>query len=97
MDINPFQSAREVINKYPKILDMCRDIPITAYKLNGGQLQDWKNPFDTDYEEFQNWVFYQKGVSCKDSNNRTFWFDEKWIEFCPFQTNIKKSNIKIEK
>ena len=93
MDINPFQSAREVINKYPKILDMCRDIPITAYKLNGGQLQDWKNPFDTDYEEFQNWVFYQKGVSCKDSNNRTFWFDEKWIEFCPFQTNTKKSTI----
>lgn len=86
LDINPFDNARKIIKSYPEILDMCRDIPLKAYHLNGGQLSDWKNPFDTDYEEFQRWVFYQKGFSCKDSNNRTFWFQEKWKNECPFQT-----------
>jgi endonuclease VIII-like 1 len=84
LDINPFEDARTVIQKHPVIIDMCRDIPLTAYKLNGGQLQDWKNPFDTDYEEFKKWVFYQKGISCKDKTGRTFWFDEKWINECSY-------------
>jgi formamidopyrimidine-DNA glycosylase len=90
LDVNPFEEARKVIKDNPKILSMCRDIPIMAYNLNGGQLQDWINPFDTDYEEFQKWVFYQKGLSCKDINGRTFWFDEKWKDFCPYSTNDKK-------
>jgi formamidopyrimidine-DNA glycosylase len=97
LDVNPFEEARKVIKENPNILSMCRDIPIKAYQLNGGQLSDWKNPFDTDYDEFQKWVFYQKGISCKDNNNRTFWFQEKWIDFCPYPTINIKSNIKSEK
>lgn len=91
LDVNPFDSARTIITENKKIIDMCKDIPNTAYNLNGGQLADWKNPFDTDYEEFQEWVFYKKGISCKDSTGRTFWFDEKWKEYCPYPTiNYKK-------
>jgi hypothetical protein len=86
LDVNPFEVGRKVIKENDKILSMCRDIPIKAYHLNGGQLQDWKNPFDTDYDEFQKWVFYKKGISCKDSTGRKFWFDEKWKDFCPYQT-----------
>lgn len=56
---------------------MCRDIPMKAYELNGGQLQDWKNPFDTDYVEFKKWIFYQKGLSIRDKAGRIFWFDPK--------------------
>ncbi len=97
LDVNPFEEARKVIKENSNILSMCRDIPIKAYQLNGGQLSDWKNPFDTDYDEFQKWVFYQKGISCKDNNNRTFWFQEKWIDFCPYPTINIKSNIKSEK
>jgi len=97
LDVNPFEEARKVIKENPNILSMCRDIPIKAYQLNGGQLSDWKNPFDTDYDEFQKWVFYQKGIYCKDNNNRTFWFQEKWIDFCPYPTINIKSNIKSEK
>jgi hypothetical protein len=44
-------------------------------------------------DEFIKWVYYQKGVSCKDSTGRTFWFQEKWIDSCPYQTNLSKSNI----
>jgi endonuclease VIII-like 1 len=84
LDVNPFETARKVIKSHPQVLDMCRDIPMKAYELNGGQLQDWKNPFDTDFEEFKKWVFYQKGISCKDKTGRTFWFDEKWKDNCPY-------------
>jgi endonuclease VIII-like 1 len=84
-DINPFEVAIKVIGQNPEILDFCRDIPLKAYQLNGGQLQDWKNPFDTDYEEFQEWVFYQKGLSTKDSTGRTLWFDEKWKDYNTYQ------------
>lgn len=89
LDVNPFDDARKIIKSHPQILDMCRDIPLKAYSLNGGQLSDWKNPFDTDYFEFQEWVFYQKGVYCKDKTGRTFWFSEKWIDLCPYQVNQK--------
>jgi len=78
INVNPFEVARTVILENPDILEFCKDIPIKAYQLNGGQLSDWSNPFDTDYEEFKKWVFYQKGLSCKDNTGRTFWYDEKW-------------------
>lgn len=84
LDVNPFDNARNIITNYPQILDMCRDIPNKAYQLNGGQLSDWVNPFDTDYEEFKKWVFYQKGISCKDKTGRTFWYDPKWESYCPY-------------
>ncbi len=85
LDVNPFESARKIISENPKILDMCRDIPMISYKLNGGQLKDWKNPFDTDSKDFKEWVFYQKGISCKDKINRTFWFDPKWEVNSPYK------------
>ena len=78
LDENPFQNARVVIQKRPEIIEMCRDIPMKSYEFNGGQLRDWKNPNDTDSAKFKDWVYYQKGISIKDSNNRTFWFDPKW-------------------
>ena len=86
MDIDPFLESRQTINENINILDMCRDTAIRAYKLNGGHLKDWRNPFDSDYQEFRDWVFYQKGTSCKDSIGRTFWFDKKWKDSCPYGT-----------
>jgi len=84
LDVNPFERSRDIINNYPQIIEMCRDIPIKAYQLNGGQLSDWTNPFDTDYDEFKKWVFYQKGISCKDKTGRTFWYHPKWESYCPY-------------
>lgn len=78
LDENPFQSARDVINKRPEIIEMCKSIPERSYELHGGQLRDWKNPFDVDSSEFRKWVYYKKGFSIRDSNKRTFWFDPKW-------------------
>ena len=80
----PFESARKVITNNPEILDLCKDVPLKAYELNGGQLRDWTNPFSGDDEEFKKWVFYQKGLKVKDKTGRTFWFHPKWKDFCPY-------------
>jgi len=77
-DVNPFLSARDIINENSNFLRLCRDTLVTSYKLNGGQLKDWTNPFEKDSSDFDEWVYYQKGISIKDKNNRTFWFDPKW-------------------
>ena len=84
LDVNPFESARKVITNNPEILDLCKDVPLKAYELNGGQLRDWTNPFSGDDIEFKKWVFYQKGLKVKDKTGRTFWFHPKWKDFCPY-------------
>lgn len=89
LDCNPFTSCKEVIEKHGEnFFEMCRDVINKSYKLNGGQLRDWKNPLDVDSSEFKSWVFYEKGLKLKDSNNRTFWYDKKWE---PFKNNIYKN------
>jgi formamidopyrimidine-DNA glycosylase len=90
-NVNPFDSGRKSLSENPHILDLCRDIPLKSYQLNGGQLRDWSNPFDNDSKEFEEWVYYQKGLSCKDKGGRTFWFEEKWKDSCPYKINQKKS------
>jgi endonuclease VIII-like 1 len=81
---NPFEKARDVIQRRPDILEMCRDVPLQAYRYNGGQLRDWHNPNGGDAKDFTDWVFYQKGLGVRDNTGRTFWFDERWIEHCPY-------------
>ena len=83
-DVNPFQIARESIKSNLNIIDLCSSIPIKSYELNGGQLRDWKNPFDNDSKDFENWVFYKKGKSATDGTGRTFWYHDKWESICPY-------------
>lgn len=79
IDDNPFKIAKEYIRSNPQIFELCRDIPLEAYKLGGGQLKDWKNPFKEDADNFLEWLqCYTKLDKVKDSNKRTFWFDPKW-------------------
>ena len=87
---NPFELADVAIKNNPEILKLCREIPLQAYKFHGGQLRDWINPLnESNTEEFDEWVFYQKGNSCQDKSNRTFWFDPKWTEQCPYKIKNK--------
>ena len=84
-DVNPFEIGSKIIANNKDFLKYCKDIPLQAYRLNGGQLQDWNNPFGKDSKEFDDWVFYQKGLSVKDSTGRTLWYDEKWKEYNLYQ------------
>ena len=93
-DVNPFLSGRVAIQNHPQILDLCKSVPETAYKLNGGQLRDWSNPIESDSKDFEDWVFYQKGLSCKDKLGRTFWFDPKWEKECPYTINKPRNRNK---
>lgn len=77
-DVNPFMCARDIINENVNFLSMCKDILEESYRLNGGQLKDWENPFQKDSTEFDNWVYYQKGSKLLDSQDRTFWYNPKW-------------------
>jgi endonuclease VIII-like 1 len=77
-DVNPFEPAKEIIKESDSFLSLCRDILNESYNLNGGQLKDWKNPFDNESQKFDEWVFYKKGNSVKDSMGRTFWYNPKW-------------------
>ena len=77
---NPFSSAREVIESNPNFLEICKDTLETSYEFNGGQLKDWSNPFNKSSSDFDDWVYYQKGSSIKDSQGRTFWYESKWTK-----------------
>jgi endonuclease VIII-like 1 len=89
-DVNPFEKARTILQNSDRVLNLCKDVPLKSYELNGGQLKDWKSPFDTDSTEFKKWVFYQKGLACTDKTGRTFWFDEKWKDYCPYEIKKKR-------
>ncbi len=89
-DINPFESGRNVIRNHSHILNLCKSVPEKAYQLNGAELRDWQNPIQSDSKVFDEWVYYQKGSSCKDKLGRTFWFDSKWEKDCPYPINKQR-------
>lgn len=83
VDINPFMSAREALTNNPEIYQLCQWAPTQAYKLGGGELKDWENPFNykTEINSWQHFMLcYNNQRMCKvlDKNGRTFWFDPKW-------------------
>ena len=81
--INPFMSAREVIKRYPELLDLCTDIPRKAYVLAGGKLSDSENPFKSDIEKLERFIrcYHNPAMSwCMDKKGRRFWFDPRWYD-----------------
>ena len=82
-ELNPNMPAKEAIEKFPQLLELCRDIPLQAYALGGGQLKDWENPFASDPEPFKRFIRCYGNphmARVKDKNGRTFWFDPKWAD-----------------
>ena len=81
--INPWSEARKVLESEPDIFVLCRDIPLQAYALGGGQLKDWESPFSTDPEPLRKFMrCYGNSQMAKkrDKNGRMFWYDPKWDE-----------------
>lgn len=79
-DVDPFLPAGMQLAKYPKLLELCRDIPLLAYAKGGGSIKDWDNPFGDDsiQEKFMLCYGNDKMSKRKDRNGRTFWYDPKW-------------------
>lgn len=91
-DVDPFLPAAWQLAKYPKILDLCRDIPMLAYAKGGGSIRDWDNPFGNDVIQEKFMLCYgNKNMSKrKDSNGRTFWYDPKWDNVPTSRDDLKE-------
>ena len=79
-DVDPFLPAGMQLAKYPKILELCRDIPLLAYAKGGGSIKDWDNPFGENSIQEKFMLCYGNDTMAKrkDRNGRTFWYDKKW-------------------
>lgn len=80
-DLNPNTPAKEAFLLHPNLFQLCRDIPLQAYALGGGQLKDWENPFKNDPEPFRKFIRCYGNPTMKrvkDKNGRMFWYDPKW-------------------
>ena len=79
-DVDPFLPAGMQFARYPKLLDLCRDIPLLAYAKGGGSIKDWDNPFGEEaiQERFMLCYGNNEMSKRKDRNGRTFWYDKKW-------------------
>lgn len=79
-DVDPFLPAGMQFTRYPKLLDLCRDIPLLAYAKGGGSIKDWDNPFGDEAIQERFMLCYGNAEMSKrkDRNGRTFWYDPKW-------------------
>lgn len=85
-DVNPWASAKEAIEQCPEILDLCRSLPLEAYRLGGGQLKDWENPFGDkpkDWDEFM-LCYGNPKMAKKEHKGRTVWYNPKWDAWCEY-------------
>jgi len=77
-DVNPWTPAREAI-KNGKLLALCRIIPMEAYKIGGGSIRDWKNPYGDQQLTMDRWLqCYGKEASTVDGTGRKLWFNSKY-------------------
>lgn len=77
-DVNPWTPAREAIRN-GKLLALCRIIPMEAYKIGGGSIRDWKNPYGDQQLTMDQWLqCYGKEVSTVDGTGRKIWFNSKY-------------------
>ena len=79
-DIDPWMPAREAIQN-GKLLALCRIVPIEAYKIGGGSIKDWKNPYGEQKMTMSEWLqCYGKKECTVDGTGRKLWFDNKYLE-----------------
>lgn len=82
---NPFITLREIIFadttkfKEDPLLKLCKlvkECMNESYILGGGQIKDFKNPFDVSPDGFRSWLkVYNKGANVIDNTGRRFWFN----------------------
>lgn len=77
-NMNPWTPARDAIqDKW--FLSLCRSIPMEAYKIGGGSIRDWKNPYGDQQLTMDQWLqCYGKEVSTVDGTGRKLWFNSKY-------------------
>ena len=73
IDSNPFVPAKDYIQSNPKVLELCKKIPLESY--------EYKKNKKTIYGVVEPYLkFYKndKSLSIEDKGKRIFWYDAKW-------------------
>lgn len=85
-DVNPWSSAKEAIEGCPEILELCKAVSLEAYKLGGGQLKDWENPFGETNDNWDDFMkcYGNKEMAKKEWKGRTMWYHPKWDAWCEY-------------
>ena len=80
-ELSPFMEAREAIETYPKILELCKYMPELAYVKGGGSIKDWDNPFGVENGRFMKCYGNPEMISEKDGTGRTIWYrpEHQWV------------------
>lgn len=75
-DQDPFEKSRDAFFNNPLILELCTQVPLEAYVIGGGQLKDWKNPFDIPAGGFSEWIqcYGRSDSSIIDASGRKLWY-----------------------
>ena len=91
-DVDPFLPAGMQLAKYPKILELCKDIPMLAYAKGGGSIRDWDNPFGENAVQERFMLCYGNSEMSKrkDRNGRMFWYDPKWDNVPTSRDDLKE-------
>jgi endonuclease VIII-like 1 len=77
--LDPWTPARDSISD-GKLLALCRIVPLEAYKIGGGSIRDWKNPYGDQKITMDEWMqCYGKKKNIIDGTGRTFWFDASFV------------------
>ena len=86
-DLNPFVPFQEISSQdlYRIALQTKRWCK-KAHELGGAELYTWSNPNERSLR-LKDVIYYKKGLNCTDSLKRTFWFDPKWRQACPYTIN----------
>ncbi len=78
-NVNPWTPANVAIEN-GKLLALCRIVPAEAYKIGGGSIKDWKNPYGEQKMTMKEWLqCYGKKESTIDKTGRRVWFDKKYL------------------
>jgi endonuclease VIII-like 1 len=72
IDSNPFVPARDYIQNNPKVLELCKEIPLNSYeyKKKKGLGYDGNEPYLKYYKK-------DTSLSIEDKGKRVFWYDAK--------------------
>lgn len=90
-NVDPFLPASMQLAKYPKLIELCTDIPMLAYAKGGGSIKDWDNPFgDRALQEKFMLCYGNKEMNTRiDNNGRRFWYDPKWDDVPTHRDDLK--------
>ena len=95
LNIEPWKNSLEVLKDkklFDKLTKLCYLIPKTVYALGGGEIKDWKNPFNQE-NKFEEWLsVYGKQSFYIDKTGRRMWYKSKFKNHEKTIQNYEKIN-----